>query len=498
MSSPPHDAAVLSSSPISIHNNSPTRRRSGSSEDFSGIANRARHSPTRVRPSFDPNDPQVRERQRTMDVDLAMQLSRARRETLHMSPTTPVTPYDPTHPRPHPPQPSLEHSFPNLSVLPPHPEHDAEAIPEMSLEDVASDDNSSPQRQPSIDNLQHLNQTHDPTLLVSLAQSHVNEDREVLNYGLPTYQANATHSSFDFSKMEEYAAAEKERLGLGSPIATRFPSNTFRGKAPTTEISGPASGEDGQPEDGPSELNPNRLRHRKLSVSNPNPRHRKGIGGKMALFESTSGETPSGRLGFVLSGQADISSDIIPGVSNPPGLPPSGILNTGHDRPYRFSFYSNVLSATIHARSLSELPAEGQTFEQLFSGTNSPNGVPFDRLAEPSRNNLFTSSDPSSGASPVPVALGGPPPNFAEATSSNGANMNRQSFGVDAKTGQPPGDIADSNTWWLDVQNPTDEEMKMLSKASVSSFSFRYRSSNVSNFFNFIFPLRNRFLISTL
>ncbi|KAF6762058.1 hypothetical protein DFP72DRAFT_595015 [Ephemerocybe angulata] len=40
----------------------------------------ARHSPTLVR-SFNPNDPDVRERQRTMDVDMAMQLSRARRET---------------------------------------------------------------------------------------------------------------------------------------------------------------------------------------------------------------------------------------------------------------------------------------------------------------------------------------------------------------------------------------------------------------------------------
>ncbi len=475
MTTPPHDGAVLTSSPISIRGNSPARRRSGSSEDFNDLSSRARHSPTRVRSSFDPNDPQVRERQRTMDVDMAMQLSRARRETLHMSPTTPATPYDPTHPLPHPPQPPLEHGFPGLSVLPPHPEHEAEEVPEMSLDDIVSDETSIPRHQPSIDNLQHLNQTHDPSLLVSLAQSGPplpNEDRSVLNYGLPTYQANATHSSFDFSRMEEFAVTEKQRLGLASPTVTRFTSGAFRGRASTTEASAPAPGEDAQPESGPSEPTLQRLRHRKLSTSNPNPRHRKGIGGKMALFESTSGEAPSGRLGFVLSGQAEGSSDNITGVPGSSGIPSGGILSTGHDRPYRFSFYSNSLSATIHARSLSELPAEGQTFEQLFSGINPPNGVPLDRFTEPPRNSFFTPPDLPSRASPGPAGLGGPPPNFAEATSSNGVNMNRRSFGVDAKMGQSTSDIDDSNTWWLDIQNPVDEEMKMLSKVNVSSLHF--------------------------
>jgi len=73
----------------------------------------------------------------------------------------------------------------------------------------------------------------------------------------------------------------------------------------------------------------------------------------------------------------------------------------GHDRPYRFSFHSNALPSAIHARSLGELPADGQTFEQLFSGVTSPPAG---------------SSD------------------------------------------------SDNNTWWLDILNPTDEEMKMLSK----------------------------------
>ncbi|EIM87810.1 cora-domain-containing protein [Stereum hirsutum FP-91666 SS1] len=95
------------------------------------------------------------------------------------------------------------------------------------------------------------------------------------------------------------------------------------------------------------------------------------------------------------------------------GADPGTGLGLGHDRPYRFSFYSNLLSATIHARSLSELPAEGQTFEELFT------------------------------------AAGG--------------------SGLASKTAlndRGPGGAGDPelHTWWLDVLSPTDEEMKMLSQ----------------------------------
>ena len=63
-------------SPVSV-----SRRSLSPSE----VSDRPRPSPALPR-SFDPNDAQVRERQRTMDVDMAMQLSRARRDTLHASP----------------------------------------------------------------------------------------------------------------------------------------------------------------------------------------------------------------------------------------------------------------------------------------------------------------------------------------------------------------------------------------------------------------------------
>ncbi|KXN89441.1 Putative metal ion transporter C27B12.12c [Leucoagaricus sp. SymC.cos] len=455
MASPPHDAGVLSTSPISIRGSSPSHRRSRSPDDLSDITTRARHSPTRAR-SFDPNDPQVRERQRTMDVDMAIHLSRARRETLH---TGPVSPYETTHPHPLPSQPSPDRIFPNLSVLSPHREHDdAGAIPGLVDDDMADEDLLVPRREPSITNLQHLHQAHDPSLLVSLAPSSdpiSHEDPSASNLGLPTYQANASRSVFDFSMMEEFATTEKQRLGLTSPVVTRFSiPSVIRGKAAVTEGASTIPGQYVQPEEGPSETSSQRLRHRKLSTSNPNPRlHRKGIGGKMALFESPS-----------------VPYDNITGVPGPSGLAPGGILNTGHDRPYRFSFYSNASSATIHARSLSELPADGQTFEELFSGINPP--ASDNRSTDPQHHPIFSPFEAASRVTPNPGSLGNnpraPPPNFAEATSSsngNSDNNNRRSLGADAKMGQPAGgNDTDSNTWWLDVLNPTDEEMKMLSK----------------------------------
>lgn len=76
---------------------------------------------------------------------------------------------------------------------------------------------------------------------------------------------------------------------------------------------------------------------------------------------------------------------------------------------YRFSFYSNALPATIHARTLSELPADGQSFEDLFAGRA------------------------------------------------------RDSDSTLAKT-SPPSSEPEASTWWLDVLSPTDEEMRMLAQ----------------------------------
>ncbi|KIO12395.1 hypothetical protein M404DRAFT_124379 [Pisolithus tinctorius Marx 270] len=105
----------------------------------------------------------------------------------------------------------------------------------------------------------------------------------------------------------------------------------------------------------------------------------------------------------------------------------SGIMAPVDDRPYRFSFYSNSLSATIHARNLSELPAEGQSFQDLFTGISIP----------------------------------------SEGSTFKGIGSNRRSEKPPGDPGKPIGSSGgdyEASTWWLDVLSPTDEEMNVLSK----------------------------------
>ncbi len=464
--------------PTSTQGKSPTRPRSESPRDSNDTAGRVGHSVTQVtqlRSPFNPNDSKIRERQRTMDVGMAVQLSRARQETLQLSPTTPAdhTPYDLARPHPHPSQPPQEHTPPDLSVLPPDSE-DTEQNPAISLEDITSNKISI---QPSkVDNFQHVDKPHDASLLAPLAPSsppNSNEGGSIPNHGLLSVQANISGSHFDFSPMEEYAAAEKQRLDSAPPTVARPSSGGLLVKASSNEVSTPGSGKGGQPEGGPSQLQ--RLRIRKLSTSNPKPHRRKGVGAKVMFSKSSSEKTPPGQSGPVPASdeQAEISGDNLPGVPTGfSGVPSGGILNTGRNLPYRFSFYSNSLSATIHSRSLSELPAEGQSFEQLFLGINSSDGAPLNQPAEPLRNVILTSSGSPNKTSPDPAGLSDPPPTFAKATSFEGINASRQSFGGGSKMGQPFSYICDSNTWWLNVQNPTDDEMKMLSKVGALIPSF--------------------------
>ncbi|RDB19793.1 putative metal ion transporter C17A12.14 [Hypsizygus marmoreus] len=448
--------SAISSSPDtareSVLSGSPTRRRASDASDLT----RRRHSPTLVR-SF---DPEARERQRTMDVDMAMQLSRARRETISISPE--ITPL---------PERNHEEEEERPHILSPTDDIDEETaiIP----------DNTS-----RIDLDAHLHQGHDPSLLAHSQPIHGHQDTNAESlFGLPTYQANVSRSEFDFGPMEQFAAAEKATLGLTSPT-TKFSLDPLRSSRrihvsppvepePSAEA-GPSSEQPSQPPGEAGMEDATRpsmsMRHRKLSQSNTHPRtHRKGIGGKMALFETphdffsppSAHGTPSlsARLGLGRHQhqEPNIFENLVPGA------PPlgGGILHSGHDRPYRFSFYSNSLAATIHARSLSELPAEGQSFEQLFVGIHTAEG-----------NGAAGSEFGATGGG----GMGPPPPSFAASRPQGGDRFsNAFTNGVNGSGARRPPDLkigadADGNgdsedkTWWLDVTSPTDEEMKMLSK----------------------------------
>jgi len=441
----PNESPILSSSPLSIRvpSHSPVRHRTSSTHDadtdIEGLSRSIvpRHSPTLSRSHANPLDPDVRERQRAMDADMAIQLSRVRSATI--SQRSPVPPMNvrrrsdeltPTYNR------YSLHAGPDFPF--PEPERSVGGD-QLDYGEPTSQDLGENQSRidllPSPVRLCH--EEHDDTHIVPRGSNHHDLDmgstglEPVPSMGeLPMYRPMSmqhTHPRWDFSTMEEFSKEEKIRLGirtLPTPMNRARPSREAERDVADAEAA--ISTSTG------FTLPPRRPRERKLSSSNAGNTRR----GKMALFEqvinNSSGRPP-------LSTHVNIPN--IPEGSLPPSSENIPAPTGGHDRPYRFSFYSNALSQTIHSRSLSELPAEGQTFEELFTGTLSP---------EPR-----SSVPPSGSTSPAINGNGnskGIPTNFA-------VRMGLEDQ-VKKGNGDPDSETA---TWWLDVMSPTDEEMKMLS-----------------------------------
>ncbi|KAG8715229.1 CorA metal ion transporter [Ceratobasidium sp. 423] len=441
MSSPER---MLSSSPRSVKIDTDSanwqyRPNSGQSDDV-------RHSPTAKRAVvLSPvDDIEALDRQRRMDEDSAMQLSRARSASL-AQPQRPSLSFGHTHhshphpiPHSHPTgSPHMEHDHLMSSMLSPHEEE--EMLRAQGIQDT--DDHSSlagSSHIPHPDLIGSLN--------MGLSHSHhsLPQHQHTLPLGnltvddttyapslamgsmgmFPRPQQGFGVSKFDFSHLEEFAKDEKQTLG----IATRENADGLKKK-----LDGLANGHGNGvvSEGGGDELIPGlgdhtsmfvRRRQRKLSQSNTvHPRRQN----KLALFEGAPPPTDTANL---TTGGA--------GVAAPPS-------NTGHDRPYRFSFYSNRLSATIHARSLSELPADGQTFEDLFLGSG-----------DNSEGNVTTTGTGSAGKStPMPIAGAITPEDPPKAKAKPEDPSKTQVHDED-----------EVNTWWLDVLSPTNEEMSMLSK----------------------------------
>ncbi|KAH9833666.1 cora-domain-containing protein [Rhodofomes roseus] len=251
---------------------------------------------------------------------------------------------------------------------------------------------------------------------------------------------------YDFSPLEAFAREEKARLGIQTPAS---PTGPHFGRPPIM----PAPHNQGQGETDPSPSGSHftipRVRHRKLSQSAPTPRR-----GKLALFEQPGSGAAPPTSGTTLSAvpSYDNFNDLVDG--GPPGAGGTHGPGTGHDRPYRFSFYSNALSATIHARSLSELPAEGQNFEDLFFGREpAPQKPPGPRPAANGKPSYAQANN-----------LGSNPGSLLTSPRLNpiGPGTSKVFSGSERRI---PGDAAvDGCTWWLDVLSPTDDEMKLLSK----------------------------------
>ncbi|WVQ95134.1 hypothetical protein IAU59_002228 [Kwoniella sp. CBS 9459] len=310
---------------------------------------------------------------------------------------------------------------------------------------------------------------------------------------------------FNFGEMEDFASRERENLfvsegawavGGGPESAPRRRSVPHKGPGASEEnIAQPSSydtamdrtntmsafGDDVtegpfSPErSGEGEHAFHRRRQRKLSQSNPVQRRQ----GKLALFEgfgshggnadgeavpettTTAFKAPRSGKNAIFNGGGAASNGGA-GAGGPGAFAPYTDAAPGHDRPYRFSFYSNAMPVTIHARSLAELPAEGQTFEDLFKGKDGNGGssglgsgpgtgaktsgaeTPVQQAVEPS---TIASNKPSL----LTKAMSGAASAAQGGNGGNGASVTAE-------------DDPESFTWWLDVLSPTDEEMRMLSK----------------------------------
>ena len=311
-----------------------------------------------------------------MDVDMALQLSRARRETI----VSPTSPYGPTL------RPESDHAFALLESE----QRDFGVALDDGIHNVRRDMVNGIEDEPHrpttpVDlEFQPLESTHNHALIDAFDTRYPpvhHEDASASMSGLPSYQANASRCIFDFVALETFSTQEKANLGItpsNEPPPFRRRRSNYVQAGDAAQSSSLTIDQQTPGESAGGDLPPPRLgaRQRKLSQSSPIPRiHRRAMRGKAALFESRNSE-PAPGFPARLMGDGQLST--VPSVENlsTVGQPYTsaalgtvpGIMSPLDDRPYRFSFYSNALSATIHARSLCELPAEGQLFEELFTG----------------------------------------------------------------------------------------------------------------------------------
>jgi magnesium transporter len=390
-----------------------------------------------------------------------MQLSRARSNTVAVSPSAAIA-------SPPVQRPSGDREETAFSALSRHEEHDlsfAQGVPHVHGDpDEPADTYQHPGPAPEA-HLNHLSSGHDPSLLVSMVGPEPDDTG-----GLPMYQASVLteQQQYDFSVLEAYSREEKTRLGIHSPGSSSSPNGPLSSSLTTTSTVPPPPTTNGGVGDFTMPMPTPRARQRKLSTSAPGPRR-----AKMALFEHNAGGPPP-TLGFrpTVDGGGQVLSavpsfDNLPATNAAPDFARQNTGVSGHDRPYRFSFYSNALSATIHARSLSELPAEGQTFEELFLGVNHSNDHP--EMHSPPRpgTSMGFNGVGGLGATQRLGAMSPLPPHERSGLSKMSGSEPRSRL----PTMNGPGASVDGNTWWLDIQTPTDEEMKLLSKVCAITVS---------------------------
>lgn len=316
---------------------------------------------------------------------------------------------------------------------------------------------------------------------------------------------------FDFSALEEFAHQEKQGMPIpgarkrrGGPPGAAGGDRLGGGLSPpgygtsTATARGMAFSSSSNEGEGRRTA-----RQRKLSESVAPGRYRR----KLALFEGAGDEEPSGpsplRGNGANSGSGAHFTTILdtktplldkaggpareygsnaPGVGGTSGAGVGG--TTGSARPYRFSFYSNALPSTIHARSLAEIPGEDQSFEELFMGRAADSPYDADAASQHQTQTSHAHRSSSGTHEAKPQAFSPPSGSNTGANTPIGASSTAAAGSINSRPAAVPmadvrarvdkarqglirSDVdAEANTWWLDVLCPTDQEMKILSRVS--------------------------------
>jgi magnesium transporter len=156
--------------------------------------------------------------------------------------------------------------------------------------------------------------------------------------------------------------------------------------------------------------------------------------------------------------------------------------------PYRFTYFNEEFQSTIHSQTISELVQPGGTFKELFipdppllsdsddeeeadeeqsSGLNQLLGGHNGDLKAPSRQ---PSAATTLGSEPRKQYTTGDGPAPAEPRQDGGAQVPSRFKSPDLKSPEPeknakPPKYGDRPVWWLDILSPTEQEMKVISKA---------------------------------
>lgn len=146
-----------------------------------------------------------------------------------------------------------------------------------------------------------------------------------------------------------------------------------------------------------------------------------------------------------------------------------GWHRTEEDAPYRFTYFNEELSSTIHSQTISELLQPGQSFQDLFipeppelsSDESSDDEEAASRQARSDHQTASPSNQSRAGTRHA--SLNGDQGEIrAQHSDRSGEATPQQSGGAERK--EKPKRYGARPTFWLDILSPTDAEMRVISK----------------------------------